>query len=171
MLLHLSRTRSWGLYRLTARLDLSPEERQAIYANGIHRYEIFHDPKRDELLDRAEAADKRLRALPWFPPNNQLAATVGKEWLESTRSLVLVIRALACFRLTVKHLVNGVTISNFDLAAIRQVEAAITDTVDHLQAAVAAAIAFEQKHEDVLAPGEDDDRTPPPAWPPRRQRW
>ena len=170
MLLHLSRTRSWwGLYRLTARLDVSPDERQAIFAHPIHRYEIFYDPNRDQLFDRAERADQRARALPWFPPNEKRLATEATYWLETIRSIVLSLRALATFRLTVKHLVNGLTITNYDLAAICQIEAAITDTVDRLNALVDAALAFDQQQQTVLAPGEDDDRTPSSAWPPRRR--
>jgi hypothetical protein len=159
-------------YHLTARLDLSPEERQAIYAHGIHRYEIFYDPKRDELLLRAHQADQRARSLPWFPTTSeQMLANVGKEWLETIRYISLTTRALATFRVTVGDLVRGVTITNAKLAAIRQIEVAITEAVDHLNAAVEAGFAFDHQREDILAPGEDDERVPPPAWPPRSRRW
>jgi len=176
MLLHISRTRSRALfrprYRLSARLDLSPEERQAIYGHRIDRYEIFYDPKRDELVQRAHQADQRARALPWFSLSGErMLLNAGKDWLETIRYIGFMIRARAAFRLTVGDLVRGVTITNAKLAAIRQIETAITETVDHLNAAVEAGLAFDHQREDVLAPGEDDQRIPPPAWPPRSRRW
>jgi hypothetical protein len=176
MLLHISRTSSWALfgprYSLTARLDLSPEERQAIYAHAIDSYEIFYDPKRDELVQRAHQADQRARALPWFSLSaQQMLANAGRQWLETIRYIGLMARAHAVFSLTVGDLVRGVTITNARLAGIRQIETAITEAVDHLNAAVEAGFAFDHQREDVLAPSEDDERIPPPAWPPRSRRW
>ena len=163
MLLHLSRSRSPWLrrYRLSVKLEASPQELRAISDHRLDAHEIFADPFRDRLVERADAARARAAALGWWIDTD---AKLAKLYLETARSLVLGIRARLAFRLTVGNLVRGVVVENGDLAAIVVIERALIACVDTLDAAVNAALSFEHQSEDVLAPGTEDDTVPPSRW-------
>lgn len=166
MLLHIARSTSRSIflsrtYRLSARLETSPDELAAVRHHRLDRYEIFADPYRDDLIARAEAAKKRGDAVGWLVDTPQAVGTI---WLELAREMTLLVRARMTFRITLGDLVSGVVVTNPSLNAIRSIEQVLIDSVDAIASTVADALAFQHQQEDVLAPGHPDPTTPPSDW-------
>jgi len=170
MHLHLvrSETRHWIVlrrYRLAARIDASAEEISAIRRHRIDRCQLFVDPRRQDFFARAEAANERAAAVShWVETPEQMLKAVAQTWGHSLSAMTLYARTLLAFRLTVGNLVDGAVVEAPTLAAIIEIENAISACVDALDAAVSAALAYQHGSEDVLAPGEPDTGTPPSRW-------
>lgn len=168
MMLHIARSRPFAFffstYRIDARLEVSPEEHQAIRAHRLDKFEIFHDPYRDHLAAQAEAARGRVKALPWFSKTPEADALLTVR--ETGRELAFLIRARFAFRITVGNLIAGVSITNRGLNDIAKIEHVLHESVDAIAGTVAAALAYEHGDQDVLAPSRpEDDVTPPNKWP------
>ena len=169
MLLHLTRSRPLSLmlrrtYRLSARLDVLPEEHDAIRSHGLDRFEVFADPYRDHVLARADAARERVKALPWFSAEPEKDALTSV-W-QNSRELTLLVRARLCFRITIGDLITGVSITNYSLNDISKIERILHNSVDLIARTVTTALQYQHEHEDLLTPGKPkDETTPPDKWP------
>ena len=173
MMLHITRSRPYILfpfrtYRLDAKLDVTPQEYAIIRAHKLHSFEIFHDPHRDHLIAQAEAARARVRAMPsvWFSktPERDTLVAIRESWRENGYW----IRSMLAFRITIGNLISGISITNRRLTEISKVENVLHQSVDDIEATVAAALRFQDGYEDVHAPGRDDDENRavrPNEWP------
>jgi hypothetical protein len=165
---HISRseTRSFlGVrrYCLTAKIHLTPQEIHIIEYHCLYRIEIFHDPIRDGLDADATSAHEKARARGWFVTKARDASAVCASEIQT---LVLTIRALLAFNITVADLLRGVTITNRSLRAIGEIEQVLIDCIDHIDRWLQTARSYSDETEDIFAPGTNDDTTVPPnQWP------
>ena len=170
MMLHITRSRPYILfpfrtYRLDAKLDVTPQEYAVIRAHKLHKFEIFSDPYRDHIYARADAARQRAKALPFLTATPEQHISVA---CETWREVALLFRARFCFRITIGNLISGISITNRRLIEISKVEHVLHESVDDIAATVAAALRYQDRYEDVHAPGQNENEAPavsPNEWP------
>jgi hypothetical protein len=128
----------------------------------LYRIEIVHDPIREELDARATSAHEKARARGWFVTSARDTSAVC---VSEVRALVLAIRALLAFNITVADLLRGVTITNQSLRAIGEIEQVLIECIDQIDRALQSARSYADETEDIFAPGADDEGMPPHLWP------
>ena len=165
---HVSRSETRSLfgflrYRLTAQIQLTPQEMQVMERHRLRRIEIFYDPIRDELTGKAESAHEKARARGWFVTTARDASAICASEIYA---VVSAIRALLAFNITLDDLVRGVTITHSSLQAIGEIEQVLIACIDRIDQAVRSARSFADETEDIFAPGtEPDTGLPPNQWP------
>lgn len=169
MLSHLTRSETYSFvgsrrYTLNAKLHPTPEEMQIIVRNRLDLMELFHDPVREALFAAAAASHQQARSRGLFVTSARDAAAVC---VNEISAVISTVRALRAFNITVADLVHpdGVTITHKSLQAIREVEQALTECIDYIDRIVRSAQSYVDETEDLLAPGDEGDVTPPSEWP------
>ena len=152
-------------YNLSARLEVSPAERAAIYSHGLHKFEVFADDAyRDDLRRRADAARQRSPSMFSMGEPSEIAIANGKIVLETMRELALLVRASRVFKITVGDLVNGVSVAHRSINDITDIERVLAKSVGVIAGTVASAVAFQDQAETVIDLETEDTGTDPATW-------
>jgi hypothetical protein len=134
-----------------------------VQLHRLNRIEIFYDPIRDELTEKATSAHEKAKAQGLFVTKARDATAICSAEINA---LVLTIRAMRAFNITLDDLVRGVTITHYSLRGIGEIEQVLIDCIDHIDRTLQTARSYVDETEDIFEPGTNDDHTVSPnQWP------
>lgn len=148
------------IYCRSFKLYAEAEEHRILRSHKLTRVTLWVDALRDEYAAAAAAAHDRAKQRGLFVSNMSDTAVITANELTA---LYKTIRSLNACSVSIADLCRGVDIKHRSLRALEDLTTSLIAAIDNIDAAIRAARAYEIGAEEIYAPGDDEDKTVPPA--------